>query len=189
MDNFKINYTKIYKNDSVNLIILVKDMYKLKYKNLKKTGKDMSEKDYFKMALLHINDKKFNLTEQTKKYMTSLIEMKKNNKPFILNKKSKNYLKALKNIEDDLGNIEKKNLKETKDFIACNQKILKVLMKYKLNTVEKDSIMTDFYVSIGFDEIKVKLLFYKIVIDGLEKFLKLMLSIEQYEKTRISKKK
>jgi hypothetical protein len=189
MDNFKINYTKIDKNDSVNLIILVKDMYKLKYKNLKKTGKDMSEKDYFKMALLHINDKKFNLTEQTKKYMISLIEMKKNNKPFILNKKSKNYLKALKNIEDDFGNIEKKNLKETKDFIACNQKILKVLMKYKLNTVEKDSIMTDFYVSIGFDEVKVKLLFYKIVIDGLEKFLKLMLSIEQYEKTRISKKK
>ena len=188
MDNFKINYNKIDKTDSVNLIILVKDMYELKYKNFKKTGKDMSEKDYFKMALLHINDKKFNLKEQTKKYMISLIEKKKNNKPFFLNKKSKNYLKALKNIQDNFGNIEKKNLKETKDFMECNQKILKVLMKYKLNTVEKDSIIVDFFVSIGFDEVKVKLLFYKVVIDSLKKFLKLMLSIEQYEKTKNSRK-
>ena len=184
-----MDMSKIDKTNSANIIMFVKNMFEIRYKNLKKTGKDMSQKDYLKEVLLHINDKKFNLTEKTKKYMTSFFEKLKKNKPFIVDKKSKTYLKALKNIQDDFGNIEKKNLKETKDFIACNQKILKVLMKYKLNTVEKDSIMTDFYVSIGFDEVKVKLLFYKIVIDGLEKFLKLMLSIEQYEKTRISKKK
>ena len=185
-----MDMSKIDKDDSLNILIFSKNMVELRYKNLKKTGKDMSQKDFLDKVLLNIKNNKINFTDKTKVYMISFFEKSKKIKPFIVNKKSKEYLKASKHIQDDFDNIMKKNLKkDTKNFMEFGIKILNVLNKYKLNTLEKDSIIIDFCVSIGLEEVEVKLLTYKTIIDGLNKFIKMMEYLEKDEKSKISKKK
>jgi len=185
---FKVNMNKIDKTDFANVLIFLKNMLEIRYKNLKKTGKDMSEKDFLEKILLNISKKKFNLTIPTKEYLTSFFEKKLNIKPFIVNKKSKVYVKALKNIQDSFDNIQKKNVKETKNFMECTKKILTVLNKYKLNSAENDALIIDFYVSIGFDEVEVKLLFYKSIIDTLQILIKIIPMLQKIEDSKIAKK-
>jgi hypothetical protein len=171
MDNLKINMNKIAKIDFINFRIFAKNMLEIRYKKLKKTGKDMSQKKYFEKILLNIHKKKFNLTVQTKEYLTSFFEKMINKEPFIVNKKSKVYIKAFEYIQDNFINIQKKNLEETKNFIQFYKKILNALNKYKLNSAEKDSLIINYFVSIGFDEVEVRLLLYKSIIDNLENII------------------
>jgi hypothetical protein len=179
MDTFKMDMKHIDKKDSANIILFIKNIVELRLKNIKKTGKDLSQENYFKLSLKELNNKKINFTEKTKTYLTNFFEENIRN-PVIINKMSKVYIKALKDICSRFDNIQKKNIKETKTFMEYSKKILDFLKKYKLNSLEQDSLLIDFFVSKGYTEVEIKSKFYKIIVDSLKAFLKFMPTLQKY---------
>ena len=175
--------TKIDEKDAENLIMYAQSLLKLKIKNIKKTGKNLSQLNYFKMALQEIKKTKIKFTEKTKKYIISLFENKMK-KPVTINKLSKVYLKASKDVQSNFGNIDKKDIKELKSFMQYSRKIIIFLKKYKLNDFEKDALLVDFFVSKGYTETEALLLMCKGVLLQLEILHNFLKSIQKYKEAK-----
>jgi hypothetical protein len=180
---------KIDKKDYIKVLILVKNLYSIVVKKLKK-GESISDKDYFKLIINKIKNKKTILTDKTKETLINIFENEIKN-PIIINKESNIYINSLKKINKKFGNIEKNNIKikvtninDENYLLNIMNKIMLFLKNTKLNKKEKDSLIFDFFISKGFIEIQLKIIIIETTITLLDRIIVFMKDISKYEKKK-----
>lgn len=180
---------KIDKKDYIKVLILVKNIYSIVVKKLKK-GESISDKDYFKLIINKIKNKKTILTDKTKETLINIFENEIKN-PIIINKESNIYINSLKKINKKFGNIEKNNIKikvtninDENYLLNIMNKIMLFLKNTKLNKKEKDSLIFDFFISKGFIEIQLKIIIIETTITLLDRIIVFMKDISKYEKKK-----
>ncbi len=190
MNISNINFiNKIDKKDAMSILMLVKDVYSIVVKKLKK-GKSISDEAYFKLILNKIKSKKIILTDKTKETLIKMFENQIKN-PTIIDKESKIYINSLKKINKKFGNIEKKNIKikvtnlyDKNSIVQIINKIMLFLKNTKLNKKEKNAIIFDFFISKGFTEIQLKIIIIETTIILLDKIISFMKIMSNYEKKK-----
>ena len=190
MNISNINFiNKIDKKDSMSILILIKDILPMVIKKLKK-GKSISDKDYFKLFMDKIKNKKTILTDKTKEALINIFENEIKN-PTIINKESNIYINSLKKINKKFGNIEKNNIKikvtninDENHLLKIINKIMLLLKNTKLNKKEKNAIIFDFFISKGFTEIQLKIIIIETTIILLDRIISFMKIMSNYEKKK-----
>ena len=187
MDFIKNDMSKIDKKDSMNILIFMKDIFSSLTKKLQK-GIVVSNEDTLKLVMKNIKSKKYVFTNKTKDYIINSCEEKIKN-PVIIDKKSKKYISALKNIQAKFSNIKKNdikikisNMKDENHLMNLTKKIIDTLKKTKLNKEIQDKLIIDFFISKGFTEAEVKLVIYESVTKSLEQIIKFMEIMLKYQK-------
>lgn len=190
MNSGKIDFmNKIDKQDSIKVLILVKDTLSILEKKLKK-GVLIEDKNYLKLIIKKIKSKNTILTDKTKEILINIFEKELKNKE-IINNESNIYINSLKKINKKFSNIEKNNIKIKISNINNENHVLKIINKImlilkntKLNKKEKESLIFDFFISKGFTKIEIKLIIIETTKFFLEKIIAFMTSTLKYEKKK-----
>jgi CO dehydrogenase/acetyl-CoA synthase gamma subunit (corrinoid Fe-S protein) len=185
MNLVNTNITKnIDKKDYTKVLILIKNSMKDIIKKLKK-GILTNDQDLLKIIIKKIKNKNNLLSNKTKENLLKIFEKSYEN-PIIVNKESKLYKKSLKDIEKKFSKLEKKdviikkNNYENENHILQYIKNINLMLKTnKLNKKEKDSLIFDFFISKGFNEIELKLAIYEIQVELLNKIIIFFKTLEK----------